>query len=62
MLEVVQQPMDLNRGLGIMDGNSIVESATVNNELRYAFMEFLERIGEGQGRGVSCRVSSSTKR
>ena len=33
-----------------MDGNSIVEPATVNNELRYPFMEFLKRIGEGQGR------------
>src|SRR5256885_758067 len=47
---VVQQPMDLHRGLGIMKGDSIVEPATVNNELRYAFMEFPERIGEGQGR------------
>src|SRR5205807_5835715 len=50
ILDVVQQPVDLHRGLGIMDGNSVVEPATANNELRYAFMEFLERIGVGQRR------------
>src|SRR5207302_7942589 len=50
MLDVVQQPVDLHRGLGIMDGNSIVEPATADNELRYAFMEFLKRISVGQRR------------
>ena len=34
-----------------MDGNSIVEPTTVNDELCYAFTEFLERIGKRQGSG-----------
>src|SRR5947208_13603262 len=33
ILDVVQQPVDLHRGLGIMDGHSIADPPAGNNEL-----------------------------